>query len=183
MKVDKYTTLAEFVFYIDILKPGEKIIEDLFSRLKSYPIPDIFHISFNELKFKQLIDIQSRVKTFDDMIFIPFEVIHDLSREDVISMGAFDCLRFALFAKDELERITKLFKSIEYKPSAEEQRAGIGNLSHGFFGTIDWYARRMGIANHDDVVELKWTRIYQCLKIDYDNNNFERRYRKIIEKK
>lgn len=180
MIVDKHTTLAEFMFYLDVFDTDQKIIDGLFDRLKTYPIPNIFFISFNELKFKQLIDLQTGVRTFDDLLFVPFNVIHDLSKEDILTMSAFDCIRFALYAKDELERITNLFKDIEYKASPEEQRAGIGKLSHGFFGTIDWYARRMGISDHDIVTEFQWVRVYKCLKIDFDNNNFEKRYRQVI---
>lgn len=187
MIVDKHTTLAEFMFYLDVFNTDQKIIEGLFDRLKTYPIPDIFipideegRKGFDILKFKQLIDLQTGVKTFDDLLFVPFKVIHDLSKEDILTMSAFDCIRFALYAKDELERITNLFKDIEYKASPEEQRAGIGKLSHGFFGTIDWYARRMGITDHDIVTEFQWVRVYKCLKIDFDNNNFEKRYRQVI---
>lgn len=180
MKINRYTSLAEFVFYLDVFNVDDKKIDQLFEQLKTYPLPELFKKSFNDLKFKQLIDLQERIKTFDDLIFISFEVVHDLKREDIINLSAFDCLKFAFYAKDELERITKLFSDIEYKPTAEEEKAGIKNISHGFFGTIDWYARRMGISDHDEVVELNWGRIYQCLKIDSENNRFEKRYRQII---
>lgn len=181
MQIDKHTTLADFIMYADILKIDEQTIDNLFERLKSYPLCDMLKISFNELKFRQLIDLQTKIKTVNDMIFVPLEVVHDLKQKDVLQLSAFDCLRFALHSKDELERITNLFKTIEYKPTADEVKAGINTISHGFFGTVDWYARRMGITNHDEVVELKWTRIYQCLNIDYHNNKFERNYRKVIE--
>lgn len=180
MKIDKNTTLAEFIFFIDVFNINEKKIDGLFEKLESYPIPDLLNKSFNELKFKQLIELQSGIKTFHDLIFVSFDVVYDLKQKDIMNLSAFDCLKFAFYAKDELERITKLFKDIEYKPTAEEEKAGIKNISHGFFSTIDWYARRMGIHNHDEVVELNWLRIYQCLKIDSDNNRFEKRYRQVI---
>jgi len=180
MIINKYTTLKDFIFYLDILNVDKITIDILFDRLKYYPLPDILKKSFNDLKFKQLIDLQTKIKTFNDLIFISFDVVHELNEKEIYKMSAFDCLKFAFHAKDELERITKLFKDIEYKPSADEEKAGIKNLSHGFFGTIDWYARRMGISNHDDVVELNWTRIYQCLKIDSDNNRFEKKYRQVV---
>lgn len=181
MQIDKNTTLADFIMYTDILKIDEQAIDNLFERLKSYPLCDMLKISFNKLKFRQLIDLQTKIKTVNDMIFVPLEVVHDLKQNDVLQLSAFDCLRFALHSKDELERITNLFKTIEYKPTSDEVKAGINTMSHGFFGTVDWYARRMGITNHDEVVELKWTRIYKCLEIDFYNNKFERNYRKVIE--
>lgn len=181
MQIDKHTTLADFITYVDLLNIDSDTIDNLFERLKHYPLCDMLRISFNELKFKQLIDLQTKIETVNDMIFVPLEIVHDLKQEDVIQLSAFDCLRFALHTKDELERITKLFKTIEYKPTSNEVKAGINMISHGFFGTIDWYARRMGITDHDEVTDLKWVRIYKCLEIDFYNNKFERNYRKVLE--
>ncbi len=96
---------------------------------------------------------------------------------------AVDCLRFVWQVKTELEKITKLFNAIQHKPTAEEVQAGVDKLSHGFFGTADWYARRMGITDHEEVFQTNWMRIYQAMKIDFDNNQFERNYRRIIEQK
>ncbi|MFR9166361.1 MAG: hypothetical protein ACLVKO_09180 [Dysgonomonas sp.] len=183
MKIDKRTTLEKFVYYVDVFGVTEKQFEGYLDQIKDYPLPEHLKVSFNDLKFRQLIELQNRVATFLDLIFVPFEVVHGLPKEKVLKMSAFDCLAFALYSKDELERITKLFKAIEYKPTSEEQQAGINTISHGFFGTIDWYARRMGITDHDEVVELNWMRIYQCLKIDFDNNKFEKNYRKVITQK
>ncbi|EGK04673.1 hypothetical protein [Dysgonomonas mossii] len=180
MIIDRHTTLEEFIFYMDLFNLDESKIDELFGLLNNYKFSEMFRVSFDELKFKQLIELQTKIKSFHDLIFVSFEVLHGLKYNDIISLSAFDCLGFALYAKNEISRITNLFKDIEYKPTAEEERAGIKKLSHGFFGTIDWYARRMGISNHDEVVELNWMRIYQCLKIDSDNNIFEKRYRQII---
>lgn len=180
MTANRHTTLLEFILYLDTFKVEVSKIDSLLAGLENYPLPDIFNKSFNDLKFKQLIDLQTKIRDFNDLIFVSFDVVLDLKKEDIINLSAFDCLRFALYAKDELNRITKLFKNIEYKPTADEIKAGIKNISHGFFGTIDWYARRMGITDHDEVTELQWVRIYECLKIDSENNRFERRYRQVI---
>ncbi len=187
MIVNKHTTLLEFLFYLDTFNVSEDKIEVFLSDMKNYHLPEIFtptdkngNKGFNILKFRQLIDLQEKIKTFNDLLFVSFDVIHGLKQEDIINLSAFDCLKFALYTKSELERITKLFKAIEYKPTSEEIKAGIGKINHGFFGTIDWYARRMGISDHDQVVELNWVRIYECLKIDFDNNRFEKRYRQVV---
>lgn len=180
MIIDRHTSFFELIFYKELIDVDSQIMH-LFDILKDYPVPEEYNMSLNELKFKQLNDLQSRIKTFDDLIFVSFEVIYELNKESVLQLSAFDCIRFGIFIKDELDRITNLFKAIEYKPSNEEMQAGISNLNHGFMGTIDWYARRMGYKDHDEVTELKWVRIYKCLKIDHDNNKFNRDYRKVIE--
>ena len=81
-----------------------------------------------------------------------------------------------------MERIGKLFKSLESDKTSEEIRAGIEKLDFGAFGLVDWYAKRMGIVDHEEVFATPWQRIYQCLKIDHENAEFEKRYRNIINR-
>lgn len=182
IEINKHTTLAKAVHLIDLYKTDTETVTQWLEQLKQHPLPDKWQLNFDDLKFRQLIDLQEKTKAMEDIIFVSLKVLFGLSRKRILASPAFDVVRFALHARDELDRITKLFKAIEYKPSAEEVRAGVHKLNHGFFGTIDWYARRMGYKNHDEVVELNWTVIYQCLKMDHENNQFERRYRDQITK-
>jgi hypothetical protein len=41
----------------------------------------------------------------------------------------------------------------------------------------------MGIVDNEEVVNTPWARIYQCAKIDHEQGEFEKRYRKIIEQR
>lgn len=90
---------------------------------------------------------------------------------------------FVAFVTKELERIGTLFKSIEHQPDEDEVAAGVNDLDFGPFGLVDWYARRMGITNHDDVLSVPWLRVYQCMKMDSDRDAYERRLRDIINAK
>ena len=85
--------------------------------------------------------------------------------------------------QSEMERIGKLFASLHSERTSEEVNAGIDRLDFGTFGIVDWYAKRMGIVDHEDVFKTPWVRVYQCLKIDHENMEFEKRYRKIIEQR
>ena len=51
-------------------------------------------------------------------------------------------------------------------------------LDFGSFGVLDWYARRMGITNQNEVREVAWVRIFQCMKNDAIKNEYERRLAK-----
>ena len=84
--------------------------------------------------------------------------------------------------KSEMERIGKLFQSLQSSNTADEKMAGIDRMNFGTFGVVDWYAKRMGIVNHDEVFATPWQRIYQCMKIDHEQNEFEKRYRKVVER-
>ena len=90
---------------------------------------------------------------------------------------------FVGFVAKELERIGKLFKSVEHAPDDDEVAAGINDLDFGAFGLLDWYARRMGITNHDDAMSVPWLRVYQCMKMDADRDAYERRLRDIVTAK
>lgn len=181
--IDKHTRLARALQWVELFEIKQEALLQYLEQIKHHPLPVGWSVRFDDLKFRELIDFQERIKTFEDLMFLPLLRLFGLNRRAVLISSAFDVLRFALYVKDELERITKLFNAIRYTPSAEEVRAGIHKLNHGFFGTIDWYARRMGYRNHDEVVEVNWTVIYQCLKIDYENNQFQRRYRMQMQRR
>jgi hypothetical protein len=83
----------------------------------------------------------------------------------------------------EMERIGKLFQSLGVEHSSDEVAAGIDKLEFGTFGIVDWYAKRMGIIDHEEVFNTPWARIFQCMKIDHENNEFEKRYRQILERR
>ncbi|GJG39125.1 hypothetical protein PRLR5107_15400 [Prevotella lacticifex] len=89
-----------------------------------------------------------------------------------------DVFGFLAFVTKELEKINKLFTSIKQTYSKEEEAAGIRELDFGSFGVLDWYARRMGIPNQNDVRDVAWVRIYQCMKNDNMQSEFERRLHK-----
>ena len=99
----------------------------------------------------------------------------------VASRPAIEVLGIVNMVQSEMERIGKLFQALNTEKSSEEIGAGIERLNFGAFGIVDWYAKRMGIIDHEDVFETPWARIYQCMKIDYEQGEFEKRYRKIIE--
>ena len=40
---------------------------------------------------------------------------------------------------------------------------------------IDWYALRMGITDHEEVMRVPWMRVYQCLSMDNQKQEFEKR--------
>ena len=99
----------------------------------------------------------------------------------VASKPAFEVLGIVNMIQGEMERIGKLFQSLQTDKTSDELAAGIDRLEFGTFGLVDWYAKRMGIIDHEDVFATPWARIYQCMKIDHENNEFEKRYRKILE--
>lgn len=110
-------------------------------------------------------------------------VLTDVPSEWVASSPAVQVLGIVNMVQREMERIGKLFSSLDTDHTSEELSAGIDKLNFGTFGIVDWYAKRMGIIDHEEVFATPWARIYQCMRIDHENNEFEKRYRKIIERR
>lgn len=79
----------------------------------------------------------------------------------------------------EQDRIAGLFQSLVREPEAAEIMAGIEQLDFGMFGLADWYARRMGITDHDEVFNTSWLRIWQCRKNDIEEADYQKRLHNI----
>lgn len=108
-------------------------------------------------------------------------VLTGVDERIVASRRAYDVLGIVNMVQSEMERIGKLFQSLNTDKTSDEQAAGIERLNFGAFGIVDWYAQRMGIVDHEEVFATPWARIYQCMRIDHEQGEFEKRYRKILE--
>ena len=126
------------------------------------------------LSYGQLDDL-SDAGNGKDANAVVLEVIMGLKRHEVYSMSVTDVFGFANFVRDEVKRINALFDSIKLPSTQDEVSAGIEDLNFGSFGVLDWYARRMGITNQNDVRNVAWVRIYRCMKNDNEKTAFERR--------
>lgn len=107
-------------------------------------------------------------------------VLTGVNPDIVGSRRAYDVLGIVNMISSEMERIGKLFKSLQTENTNEEIMAGIKNLDFGAFGLVDWYAQRMGIIDHEEVFNTPWARIWNCMRIDHEQGEFEKRYREIV---
>jgi hypothetical protein len=142
-------------------------------------VPDTLQmVTFGTLtQLQQAADSNDYLKTCCKLV----AVLTGVDERVVASRRAFDVLGIVNMIKAEMERIGKLFQSLQGDHTSDEVAAGIERLEFGAFGIVDWYAQRMGIIDHEEVFNTPWARIYQCMKIDHEQGEFEKRYRKIIE--
>ena len=117
----------------------------------------------------------------DDIMPIVKAVCHADEPQKVMLEDATKVLGFLNFVKAEMERIGHLFEQTSIQPTPQESKAGIDSLKFGFFGTLDWYARRMGYKDQNEVNEVKWVRVWQCAKQDAEKAMFERRLSKVYQ--
>lgn len=143
------------------------------------PVPD----SLQMVTFGKLTELQNAPKDNDYLrtCCALVSVLTGVPEPIVASRKAYDVLGIVNMIQSEMERIGKLFQTLQVDKTSDELAAGIERLEFGTFGIVDWYAQRMGIIDHEEVFATPWARIYQCMKIDHENNEFEKRYRKIIE--
>jgi hypothetical protein len=142
-------------------------------------VPDTLQmVTFGTLtQLQQAADSNDYIKTCCKLV----SVLTGVDERVVASRRAYDVLGIVNMIQSEMERIGKLFQSLQGDHSSDEVAAGIERLEFGAFGIVDWYAQRMGIIDHEEVFATPWARIYQCMKIDHEQGEFEKRYRKIIE--
>lgn len=133
--------------------------------------------NLNGITYGTLDDLSALVDS-EDPIMGTVTTLTGLTPAEVYMANVVDVFGFINIVRKEVERINELFASVKVKYSSEEVSAGVKDLNFGSFGVLDYYARRMGITNQNDVRDVAWVRIYQCMKIDAEQNNYERRLRK-----
>lgn len=157
--------------------------EDMQAKLDRLPCPlrvcgvdvpkDLNHLTIGEI-----IRLQG-IRDEMEAITVPFEVVLGVDEKKVMEYEAADVFGFIMWVSREMERINRLFESTHVPPTREEKEAGVEQLNFGGFGVLDWYARRMGITDHEIAGYTPWPRVYKCLDMDSKRNAYERRLREV----
>lgn len=182
----KLTTYGEFLILLPLCHKNHQ--EELLATLKQAKRPAFVcgkevPADLNTITYGQLDDFSRISQTEEDPAVKVFSILLGLEAPQVYEMNVFDVFGMLNFVRDELERINALFSSIKVTHTSEEIAAGVEDLNFGTFGVIDWYAKRMGITNQDDVYNVAWIRIYTCMKNDNEKAEYEQRLNKqYIEK-
>lgn len=101
----------------------------------------------------------------------------------VYESNVFDVFGMSEWITREVERINKLFATIAPKYSNEQIAAGVKRLDFGSFGVLDWYAKRQGISDQNEVRDVAWVRIFTCMKNDNEMAEYQKRLNEIYEHK
>lgn len=142
-------------------------------------VPD----NLNHLTYGDLLDLQKSADIRDFLLTACRVVLGVDDPRRVLSAPAETMIGFANWVAEELKRIDDLFRAIERPLTSEQMQAGYGSLNFGAFGTLDWYAKRMGIVNHDFVLTVSWLTLYQVKRNDSKLAECEERYTKIMQAK
>lgn len=177
----KLTTYGEFLVLLPLCHKEHQ--EELLETLKQATRPSFVcgkevPANLNTITYGQLDDFSRISQTEGDPAVKVFSILLGLEAPQVYDLNVFDVFGTLNFVRSELERINALFASIKVTHSSEEIAAGVEDLNFGTFGVIDWYAKRMGITNQDEVFDVAWIRIYTCMKNDNEKAEYEQRLNK-----
>ena len=185
-KIDKdLCTYGKFLQFFPLCTKEKQT--ELLERLRKQPLPQVLcgkqvPSTLNTLSYGELDDLQTSASS-QDPIGETAKILLGVKSEELFAEDVNVVFGFSNFVTSEIMRINKIFASIKPSYSQEERAAGIESLNFGSFGVLDWYAQRMHIANQNEVRDIAWVRIYQCMKNDNDKNEFERRLYQIYTKK
>lgn len=135
--------------------------------------------NLNELSIGQLLEL-SDLPDSNDCIYEVCRIVLYMERKEVDKARAVDVVMFCGWVMGEVEKIVNLFSRSKAAPTEREKKAGIDKLNFGMFGLLDWYALRMGITNHDEVLRVPWMRVYKCLDMDEKKTQFNKRLQEVI---
>lgn len=169
--------VKEFILMQDIVRIDLESIPKP-ERVMKHKVPD----NLNHLNMGELITLQS-IRTLYDILTVPAKVLFGVEEKKILKADAIQVIGLGVWVSKEIERINKLFAKTNIPPTAEEEQAGAGRMNFGPFGTIDYFARRMGITDHEAVERVPWVRVYKCMDMDAQVSRYQRRLRNILSKK
>lgn len=136
----------------------------------------------NRINMGQLMQLMA-IKTPYDVLTVPAKVLLGIEEKKLMKAEACKVIGFSVWASKEVARISKMFSKTNVPPTPEEEQAGAGRMNFGMFGMLDYYARRMGVTDHEEVERVPWIRVYKCLDMDAKVQRYQRRLREILNKK
>lgn len=179
-KPSGFCTYKDFLYLFPFCteEHRKELIERLYKQKRPFTlcekeVPE----NLNKLTYGKLDDIRNATSS-EDPISECAKILLGVEQIKLLYADVNDVFGFISFVMSELDKINKLFSDIKQSYSNEEVAAGVHELDFGTFGVLDWYARRMGIVNQNDVRDVAWVRIYQCMLNDNMLSEYERRLQK-----
>ena len=173
------TTFKEWMVRAEFSDDTERLKMEEFtrpSRVGKVKTPE----SLDEMTIGQMVEM-SNCKNGREMFYSVCRVLLGMDDAKTDGCRAVEVVRFVGWVLGQVKVINELFDRAKIKPTSEELRAGIEKLHFGIFGMIDWYALRMGITDHEEVMSVPWGRVYKCLDMDTKKREFEKRLVKVYQ--
>lgn len=144
------------------------------TRLCGQYLPD----DLNHITMGALVDV---LECEDDIKVLA--TLYNLTTGQIKDDRATNVLGAIKWTTEQIKSITGLWKQLERDFTVDELMAGADKMKSDIFSTIDWYARRMGISDHDEVLKVSWIKIWRCAKDDRARDEYRERLNNIMNKK
>lgn len=172
-------TRTEIINVADLIRWEPFLCEGVLADMAEIQPPVVFKgvntpESLDHISLEDLLRLQD-ARANNRLIYAITAVLYGSSEAETDRMPAIAVVGLRNMVESELDRINDMFASLQREFTATEILAGAESLNFGIFGLADWYARRMGIQNHDDVFKTPWARIYQCRKNDLEFDAYQNR--------
>jgi len=122
----------------------------------------------------------SEMRDGAELFYVVCEVVLGMTKAETAESDAVEVVRFVGWVVGQVKKINGLFEKTTTKPDDKEIKAGIRELKFGMFGLLDWYAQRMGIADHHEVEDVSWLIVYKCLDMDTKRQQYNKRLQEVI---
>ena len=184
----KYKIMAIITTYGDLLRLYPYLTDEsrarVATRVKGAPKPlaicgHMLPANLNEITFGQLTELQTAANADDAILTTARALFPTITADDMERVNVFVACGFLQWVGKEVERINKLWDGLRVKHTPQEIMAGAEKLNFGTFGVLDWYAKRQGITDQDEVNNIAWVRLYACMKQDNERAMYERRLNNI----
>lgn len=110
-------------------------------------------------------------------------ILYNVSQSELEAEWAQNVIGAIKWTSEQLESITALLNALNRDFTADEIMAGAEQMKGDIFSTIDWYALRMGITDHDEVLKVPWIKIWRCAKDDREAAEYKQRLTNIKNQK
>lgn len=175
MKIYNTTTYKDFISILNTFSISDNDMKVLMDRASTIAIFDCYKFNYNDLTFGKLCALQNLKTGGQILLDAPFIILENIDKKKFFKQPILNALSFISNMNKELERIGNAFKSIEYKPSKEEIKAGIKEVNNSMHNIADWYALRMGIQDVSKVYDIKWGIIWAAMRIENQNAELRRK--------
>lgn len=171
-------TYKDFLLVMPVASNADEILAEV----KDLPLPDTMcgvdvPKDLNKLSIGELIALQ-QCDNDNIMVQAPCIVL-GVDEKRVMHEQADKVLAFDNMVARELERIGKLFATLNIPPTDLQKKAGYDKLDFGPFAIIDNFALRMHITDHEVAERVPWPRVFKCMHMDTQRELCRRRAEQI----
>ena len=151
-----------------LLKPNSWGVSD-YMKWPYITVKDIQTMLCEDLSYEHIIDI--------------IKELTGLKVEKILDKYWNDVFKFIKFVFKSIEQVNEVEKKLVYKPSADEEQAGIEMYNQfGYFATIDRLAGGDPL-RYDEIGQTEFSVIFAKLMLNNVDTQFSKNYQKIIMKK